>query len=318
MSVSAQLSGLAESQTYHFQLVVKNVRGTNTSDFSGFTTLPYLPKTVMQRPDELTAESAEVRAKINPQDEAITACSFEYGTTPAFEKSVKCTSLPGAGEKYVQVTAAITGLSPTTTYLVRLKAVDASGVRYSGEERFTTYKTGLLPVVNKLKPTKGSSAGGTSVTIRGENLADAKAVRFGETETTDITSDSAESLTVVSPPGVGTVDVTVINESGESATSSADHFTYGKPTIIAVAPDHGPVAGSTEVTVTGTGFEPGPSGTTFTFGKYGATDVECASSSSCTMISPAAYKAHKGTVKVTAKVNGKGNQAGPAATFIYE
>ena len=171
-------------------------------------------------------------------------------------------------------------------------------------------------MVTKLKPTKGSSAGGTSVTIRGEHLSGAKAVRFGETETTEITSDSAESLTVVSPAGVGTVDVTVITESGESATNSSDHFTYGKPTITGVTPNHGPVGGGTEVTVTGTGFEPGVSGTTFLFNKTAATFVECASSSSCTMIAPAANKARKGTVKVVAKVAGKGSQG--SATFTYE
>lgn len=317
-AVSARLTGLVEGQTYHFHLVVKNVRGMSISDFTGFTTLPFTPKTLIGKPNQLTSVSAEAHARINPQDETITGCSFEYGTTPALGNNVKCSSLPGAGEKYAAVSAPITGLSPTTTYLIRIKAVDASGATYSREESFTTYQAGLLPVVTKLKPKKGSSAGGTSVTIRGEHLSGAKAVRFGETETTEITSDSAESLTVVSPAGVGTVDVTVITESGQSATSSADQFTYGKPTITGVSPNHGPVGGGTEVTVTGTGFEPGGSGTMFLFNKTAATFVECASSSSCTMVAPAAYKARKGTVKVVAKVEGKGSKGGIAATFTYE
>ena len=318
VAVSAQLNGLAESQTYHFRLVAKNARGTDTGGGAVFATLPFTPKTLIQKPNELTAESAELKAKIDPQDEAITGCSFEYGTTPALEKHVSCTTLPGAGEKFVQVSAPVGGLSPTTTYLVRVRAVDASGTTYSKLESFTTYRTGLLPVVTKLKPTKGSSAGGTSVTVHGEHLSGATAVRFGESETTQITSDSAESLTVLSPPGVGTVDVTVITESGESATGSADQFTYGKPTITGVGPNHGPRAGGTEVTVTGTGFEPGISGTTFTFAKAAASSVECSSSTTCTMLAPPSEKGRKGTVKVVATVNGKKNQAGPAATFTYE
>jgi hypothetical protein len=38
---------------------------------------------------------------------------------------------------------------------------------------------------------------------------------------------SATSITVTSPAGSGTVDVTVTGPGGKSATSSADQFTYG-------------------------------------------------------------------------------------------
>lgn len=160
VAVSAKLAGLSESETYHFRLVAKNVRGTGTGGGLAFSTLPFVPKVAIQRPDELTAESAELRARVDPQGEAVTGCTFEYGTTPALEHSVKCASLPGSGEKFVGVSAAITGLSPTTAYLVRIRASDASGVTYSKTEGFSTFKTGLLPVVTKIKPRKGSSAGG--------------------------------------------------------------------------------------------------------------------------------------------------------------
>jgi hypothetical protein len=318
VGVSAQLTGLTESQTYHFRLVATNLRGTGVGGGTSFTTLPYVPKTLIQKPAELSDESALLKAKINPQDEAITECWFEYGTTPALGKRAKCATLPPAGEKFVQVSATVTGLSPTTTYLVRLKGADTSGTSYTKEEAFTTFKIGLLPIVNKVKPPKGSSTGGNSVTITGENLAHAVAVTFGETETTSITADTPDSLTVAAPPGVGTVDIVVTTENGESKTSSTDHYTYGKPTITGVSPNHGPTTGATEVTVTGSGFEPGSAGTTFAFGKIQATSVECSSSSSCTMITPPSFKGKKGTVKVQAKVNGKGSSAAPSATFLYE
>ena len=259
-----------------------------------------------------------MRARIDPQDEAITGCSFQYGTTPALEQSVNCTTLPGAGEKYTPVNAPVTGLAPVTVYYYRLKATDASGTTYSKTEKFTTFKTGLLPVITKIHPVKGSSAGGTAVTIKGDNLNGATVVRFGEFSTTEITSDSPESLTVVSPEGVGAVNVSVTTPNGESATVSGDVFTYGSATITGVSPNHGPLAGGTEVTVSGTGFEPGPSATKFTFGKATATGVECASTTSCTMIVPASSKGKKGTAKVQATVNGKGSKSNPAAIFTYE
>lgn len=318
VAVSAPLSGLAESTNYHVRLVAGNSHGTTVGGGVGFTTLPHLPSTLIQRPAELSDESAVLRARINPQDEAVTGCRFEYGTTPALGQVADCDSLPGAGERYSPVSATVTGLSPTTTYLARVRAQNASGTIYSKLETFTTYKPGLLPVVHKIKPAKGSSAGGTVVTVKGEDLEGASAVVFGETVTTDIISDTPDTLTVLSPGGVGTVDVIVVTESGESQISSADHFTYGKPTIVEVTPNHGPTAGGTEVTVTGSGFEPGDSGTTFLVGKNAAASVECLSSTVCTMIVPPAYKGKAATDKVTAHVGGKGSAAAPGATFSYE
>ena len=318
VAVSAQLSGLAESVTYHFRLVASNSHGTGTGGGTGFTTLPYVPKTLIQRPAEMSDESALLRAKIDPQDESVTECRFEYGTTPALGKVASCNTLPGVSEKYSPVTAAIKGLTPTTTYLVRLRAVDGSGITYSKLESFTTFQAGLLPSVSKLKPRKGSSAGGNSVTITGQNLLGAEAVTFGETETKDITSDSADSLTVVAPPGFGTVDVVVTTASGQSQIVSGDRYAYGKPIIALMSPNHGKTTGGTLVTVTGSGFEPGTSGTTFHFSKGEATSVECTSSSTCTMLSPPAYKGKAGTVKVTAKANGLGSSSSPGDTFTYE
>jgi hypothetical protein len=316
-AVTAQLTGLTESETYSYRLVATNDRGTNAGGGMRFMTLPALPRTVIKKVGELTSESALLRGAVNPEDAAITECLFEYGTTPALENSAKCDILPGAGESLVKVTAPVSGLSPTTAYLVRLRVRNVYGVVYSAKEPFTTFAAGKPPVVKKLKPTKGSSAGGTAVTIKGEFLSGATAVTFGETETTDITHDSPESITVISPPGVGTVDVTVTTASGESATTSADRFTYGAPTVNGVSPSSGSTGGGTEVTVTGSGFEPGSAGTTFVFGKGAATSVECSSSTTCTMLSPPANKGKAGVVQVRATVNGKISRAAVGDDFEY-
>jgi hypothetical protein len=308
-AVRAQLTGLKESETYSVRLVASNDRGTNIGGVMRFTTPPNLPKAVTREPGELTSESALLRAAIDPEDAAVTECVFEYGPTPALGSSASCSTLPGAGENYVKVTAAVSGLSPTTLYFDRVKVRNAYGLIYSHEEEFTTFESGKPPVVKKLKPLKGSSAGGTSVTIKGEFLGDATAVTFGETVTKDITHDSPESITVISPAGVGTVDVTVTTTSGESKASSAARFTYGNPSVTGISPNNGPTAGGTEVTITGSGFEPGTSATTFVFGKAAATSVECSSSTTCTAVSPPAVKGKAGVVQVRATVNGKKSPA---------
>ncbi len=316
--VSATLTGLAETTTYQYRLVASNGFGTGTGAVFSFTTFPTVPKAGIQTPRGLSDETAMLRGRINPQGDAVTECRFEYGTTPALGKAASCNTLPPAGETFVPVSATVSGLSPTTTYLVRVRAVNSHGVVYSREQSFTTYEPGLLPSITKLSPRKGSSAGGTIVTITGENLLHATAVTFGETETTEITSNLANSITVVAPPGLATVDVIVTTLNGQSAVVPADHFTYGRPIITEVSPNHGPTGGGTIVTVTGTGFETGNTGTTFTVGKATAASVECTSSTSCTVVTPPSFNGKVRSVAVRATVNGKRSPSSTATVFSYE
>jgi IPT/TIG domain/FG-GAP repeat len=107
--------------------------------------------------------------------------------------------------------------SDAQTRLVGGRAAEGHGV---------AWVFGLNPAVEAVQPARGPSSGGTSVTITGEHLANATAVRFGESEASIVTRTSQKSITVVSPPGKGTVDVTVENPAGLSAETSADRFTY--------------------------------------------------------------------------------------------
>jgi hypothetical protein len=79
-------------------------------------------------------------------------------------------------------------------------------------------------------------------------------------------------------------------------------------------PPSGPKAGGTTVTITGTGFAPGT--TAFKFGSAKATGVSCASSTSCTVVSP--KRARAGKVNVVATVAGKSSPRNPPADqFTY-
>jgi large repetitive protein len=78
-------------------------------------------------------------------------------------------------------------------------------------------------------------------------------VHFGTAAATSFTIVSSTSITAVSPaePG-GTVDVTLTNGGGTSATSTADRFTFvAAPTVTGVSPNSGPLAGGNWVTVSG-------------------------------------------------------------------
>lgn len=81
------------------------------------------------------------------------------------------------------------------------------------------------PVITGVDPASGPQAGGTAVTITGENFQDGATVTFGGTAAA-VTFEDATSLTATSPAGnVGPVDVVVTNPDEMSATAS-EAFTY--------------------------------------------------------------------------------------------
>ena len=124
------------------------------------------------------------------------------------------------------------------------------------------------------------------VTITGSGFTSNSTVDFGTANPgTSVTYISPTSITAVSPSGTGTVDVTVTNPAGTSATSAADHFTFGSPTVSSVTPSSGPTGGGTYVTIIGTGFVNGS--TSVAFGSYPATLVSVVSAQQITAVSPA-------------------------------
>jgi IPT/TIG domain len=83
----------------------------------------------------------------------------------------------------------------------------------------------VLPQVTAVSPVTGTGAGGDSVTITGSGFTSAMAVDFGGVSAVMTVSSDTE-ITATSPPGSGTVDITVVTPGGTSAASTADQFTY--------------------------------------------------------------------------------------------
>jgi IPT/TIG domain/FG-GAP repeat len=86
-----------------------------------------------------------------------------------------------------------------------------------------------LPTIKKLSPKKGTTAGGTKVTITGTNFTGVTAVKFGSADAT-IDSSTGTSITVETPAeAAATVAVSVTTESGTSAPSSKARFKFEAP-----------------------------------------------------------------------------------------
>ncbi|WP_287496550.1 autotransporter domain-containing protein [Pandoraea sp. CB10b_02] len=82
------------------------------------------------------------------------------------------------------------------------------------------------PTVSAVSPASGPATGGTTVTITGTNFVDVTSVLFDRTPGTNVMVSDGTRLTVTSPPGSGTVDITVTSAGGTSDLNGNDRFTY--------------------------------------------------------------------------------------------
>jgi hypothetical protein len=151
----------------------------------------------------------------------------------------------------------ITAISPAGTGTVDVTVSNSTGTSATSAADQFTFSTPVAPTVTGVNPKFGFTAGGTGVTITGSGFTIATSVQFGANPAASFTVVSDSQITAISPAGTGTVDVTVTNNTGTSATSTADQFTYtvpGAPTVSSISPNSGPTGGGTTVIITGTGF----------------------------------------------------------------
>ena len=229
------------------------------------------------------------------------------GTNLAAPTAVNFGSTPATSFTYNSGTQQITATVPAGTGTVDVTVstpFGTSAINRPGDQ--FTYTT--LPAVIGISPTSGPSAGGTSVTITGNNLAGATAVKFGGVPGT-ITASGPTTIVATSPPGTGTVDVSVTTPAGTSAVTPADRFTYipPAPTISGFTPTSGPAAGGTSVTITGTNLS---GATSVTFGTTAAV-ITANTAGSITVTSP------PGTGLVTLTVTTPGGTVTSTAKFTY-
>ncbi len=138
--------------------------------------------------------------------------------------------------------------------LVGARAAISGGYKNAGQAYIFTIVT-PPPAVISISPSSGPARGGTSVTLTGNGLTGATAVTFGSIAGTITGTTTDTSITAISPPRTGTIDITVTTSGGTSPLSTADKFNYQpSPTVTDISPSSGPARGGTPVTITGSGF----------------------------------------------------------------
>jgi hypothetical protein len=345
VAVSAPLASLSAGITYVFRIVATNPGGTSidseptfttlTTSASGTSTNPSTPAEATDGPLAATASGGTGTVTVgqygsNPAGTPPFMSSGGYidayltaGNTFTSLEFTDC-ELNGGNKMYwdnggtweeVSDETAPSGSPPCITVTIN-DTTHPDLKQMTGTVFGVAVPAGPPPTIKKLSPKKGPAAGGTSVTITGTGFAGVSAVKFGSTNATKVTFNSATSITAVSPAGTrGLVDVAVTTPNGTSAISTKDHFTFEAPTITNLSPPSGSKVGGTTVTVTGSGFGLGSSTTVFKFGTTLGTSVNCTSTTTCEVVAPAAAKT--GTVDVRATVSGKTSKKKPADHFTY-
>jgi len=204
-----------------------------------------------------------------------------------------------------------------TEITITVPAGPANGGTFGIEAINTDYDRGLLftdrytyllaPKVESVSPAQGPLAGGTEVIITGERFAGPVTVAFaGVAGVNPVVKDEC-TITCTTPPGAAAVavDVKVVNSDAQEHTANGK-FTYvAGLTIAEVSPAGGPVAGGTNVTITGSNF---PAAVSVKFGTADATNIIRVDANTITCTTPSGVA---GPVAVVVK-----DAAGPATATL--
>lgn len=169
-------------------------------------------------------------------------------------------------------------------------------VTAAGAFTYTTPAT-----VESVSPAEGPISGGTVITVTGTGFLGTVTLALG-TQAVTFTSQTATTLTAVTPPGLaaGPVSVTVTS-SVHGPAVLANAFTYNQaPAITSIDPATGSLAGGTSVVLVGTGFQGNMSVTL----EGRAATITAQSPTQLTFLTPAGASAGAADVTVTSSQNG--------------
>jgi phosphodiesterase/alkaline phosphatase D-like protein len=189
-NISANITGLSASTTYHFRAVAHNSSAITYGTDSTFTTLsPTGPPVVTTSPATLLGSfSATLNGSVDPHGLSTTV-HFEYGTTTSYGQTTA--NQTKTGNTYQSVAASISGLAASTTYHFRIVAYNASGTTYGADWTFTTLSPTGAPVVITNPATSVTSSSATlNGTVDPHGLATSVYFQYGTTTSYGSTTPS--------------------------------------------------------------------------------------------------------------------------------
>lgn len=191
--VTPNSGGLSQAKTIHFSL---NTAGNPA------------PTATTTPTTSITSATAALNATVNPQGSA-TSVSFVWGTDPTLNSEGDTTTAAqeiGGGTTDVPVNAALTGLTPDTTYYDRVVATSTSGTSQGSIVSFTTPSTTQAPAATTVATT---SLTATAATLLGSANPNGSATTVSFIYGTDPNLATGTTTTAAQSIGDGTADVSV-------------------------------------------------------------------------------------------------------------
>lgn len=187
---------------------------------------------------------------------------------------------------YVSAIQLTTSYTPASVGTVQFSVRNVGTTAESNNMVFTVTTPPPAPTISTIVPTTGSTAGGDPLVISGGNFVAGMTATIDGVPVVNGQYINPMRFECTSPPGAaGAKDVTVMTTGGTATLSGG--YTYTAPvtvTVGAVIPANGPEAGSTGVTIAGSGFI-GVSGVMF--GPNPATGIVPNTPSQFTCLTPA-------------------------------
>jgi phosphodiesterase/alkaline phosphatase D-like protein len=221
VSEAATVTGLAPHTTYHYRIIATNSGGTDNAQDGAFTTGCAAPLAVTEPASAVSAVGAILNGRVNPRG-CSTTYRFEYGKTSRYGRATPVLSA-GSGTDYATFAAGISGLTPHTTYHLRITAADSAGTTNGRDMTFTTPSrctagSGFGPVASTDPASAVSTSGATlNGHVDPNGCATSYQFQYG-------TSTAYGSVTPLQSAGSGTVSIAFATAIAGLAPDTTYHF----------------------------------------------------------------------------------------------
>ncbi len=154
--------------SYDVTLTVTNTYGSDVETKTSYIVVSpgaSAPIATTAAATNVTVSGVQLNGVVNAND-ASTTVTFEYGTTTGYGNTITATQSPVTGISNTNVSASVSGLTASTTYHFRVKAVNAEGTTDGNDLTFTTDVASCVPPINQAANFVVVSANGTSATVQ--------------------------------------------------------------------------------------------------------------------------------------------------------
>jgi len=286
------------------------------------TTAAHAPGTVtvsVTNPDSQSGALTSAFAYISPP--AVT------GVSPASGPTAGGTAITITGSGFITgATATVGGMAATGVSVLSSTSISATTPPHAAGPVIVTVTNPDLqsagitnafsylapaPTVVNVSPDSGPAAGGTLITIAGNDFASGATVSVGGTPATTVNVLNSTSIrATTSAHAAGAVTVVVTNPDAQSGVSNSA-FTYVSPPFVtSVSPASGAIAGGTAITIIGSNFT---NGAAVTIDGVAATAVSVVSGTSISATTPP----HAAGAVVVAVTNPDTQSGNLANAFTY-